>query len=198
MIKNAACVVVLTTILTALSPTPALAQQFAIEPVEVFFGAGFARFDVRNEIGEDIPAQTAAGLQTDATYYLREQFGLVAEFGWIDADIELPESFEPVRALHGSHLSLLLGGRARFFAGERLQLRVHGMIGGARQDSHANIGVGINIPALTGTALSFAFGGSFDIALHDDVAIRIQPDLLITTHENNPTSLFRLAFGVVF
>ena len=198
MFKRMTIAVVVLTAAILMFPAPAAAQRFAYDPMEIFFGIGAIRFDVRDL---DVPAQTDIGAQVDFTYYFQEKVGVVGEVSWIDADVDLPAEFEPVSRLQGTQISLLGGVRGRFGAGNRFQLRVHGLGGFANLQSDAVIsgpGVGVGVPELSGTAFAAAFGGSVDIALHDEVSLRVQPDVLITTHSSNATTSFRLAFGVVF
>lgn len=171
LLALAACLVVL-------APAAAWAQD-----AEAYGGFAYVRFDPG-------PLEIRPiGFAFEGTTYIRENLGVTGEFMWA-------RDSQDVAGVADAHVDLLLamgGVRYRFPMDSAVTPSVRAVAGLGRTSVGACVfdfceGISDNTFAL-------ALGGAADVAVNEDIAIRVQPDIVILEFED---TIYRFTAGAVF
>lgn len=157
--------------------SPALAQGQTGEFAGSVTGAWT---DVELAIGS--PEYQPSGFMVEGSWFFNENIGVTAEFGYATGS-NLVLELDTITAAGGV--------RFRFPTGSIVTPSLRATVGVARLDLDL-----LSFPNDTANDLAVTVGGSIDFRVTDNLAIRVQPDVLVVEHFD--PVMFRLGFGVMY
>ena len=183
----------------------AACQAQDVPKAELFTGYAYQGFSFASAALPGSPVSALNGINISATGNVNRLFGLTADFGGYYGSATTRVTFTPPNCnlclqvvdttLH--HMYTFMAGPQISFRGPKATLYGHALFGGA-QISADRSGLAGGSGRLTGTDFAAAVGAGVDVNLTPLVALRFQPDYVLTRFFGASQNNFRFSTGVVF